>query len=194
MKKILLLATVACLALFQPTPADAESLWGSNQRSNIFQDVKARNVGDVLTVVISETSNATRSGRADNSKRASVDVSAGTGSLLSWLTAHNASMSDSFQSSGNLTNTNRLTANITVQIVGIQPNGNLLISGSQSIRQNRDVQTIKVTGEVRPQDISINNTVLSSYIANSQIAVTGKGPIMRKQRQGILTQVLNFLF
>jgi flagellar L-ring protein precursor FlgH len=147
-----------------------------------------------LTIIISETSNATRSGTANNSKEADISLGAGSGSLLGWLTAHGARAEDSFKTAGNISNTNRLTANITVQVVGVQPNGNLLLSGTQSIKQNKDTQTITITGEVRPQDVSSNNTVLSNYVANSQIAVTGKGPIMRKQRQGVLTQIMNFLF
>jgi flagellar L-ring protein precursor FlgH len=193
MKKVILAASVAAFLLTQPLLTGAESLW-QNGRRNIYQDLKAGQVGDILTIIISESSNATRTGTANNSKEAKVGLSAGTGSLLNWLTAHSASANDSFKTSGNITNTNKFTANITVQVVGVQPNGNLLVSGTQSIKQNKDTQIITISGEVRPEDISSNNTVLSNYIANAQIAVTGKGPIMRKQRQGILTQVLNFLF
>ncbi len=194
MNKIIFSLILTFLLALQPVICSAESLWQSNKRSSIYQDVKARNVGDVLTIIISENSNATRSGSANNGKNANVNVGAGSGSLLGWLTAHGAEMSDSFKASGNITNTNRFTANITVQIVGVQPNGNLLLSGTQSIKQNKDLQTITITGEVRPEDISSNNTVLSTYVANAQIVISGKGPIMSKQRQGILTQVLNFLF
>ncbi|MDR3349134.1 MAG: flagellar basal body L-ring protein FlgH [Acidaminococcales bacterium] len=194
MKKTIALFALTSLLLARPVLCEAESLWQNNKKDNIYQDVKARNVGDILTIIISETSNATRSGTANNSKDASVNLSAGSGSLLGWLTAHGANTKDSFKTSGNITNANRLTANITVQVVGIQPNGNLLLSGTQSIKQNKDTQMITITGEVRPQDISSNNTILSNYVANSKIAVTGKGPIMRKQRQGILTQIMNFLF
>lgn len=193
MKKIFAFVLAGALAL-QPVLCSAESLWGPNRRSSIFQDVKARNVGDVLTIVISESSSATRGASSKNSKSADIGVGAGTGSFLDWITAHNASMSDNFNSSGNISNTNKFSANVTVQVVGVQPNGNLLVSGTQSIKQNKDIQTITITGEVRPQDISGNNTVLSTYVANSQIIVSGKGPLMRKQRQGIITQVLNFLF
>lgn len=194
MRKIFLALVLTSVMLMQPLACSAESLWGPNRKASIFQDVKARNVGDVLTIVISESSTATRSATSKNSKSADIGVGAGTGSFLDWITAHNASMSDNFNSSGNINNTNRFTANVTVQVVGVQPNGNLLISGTQSIKQNKDLQTITITGEVRPQDVSGNNTVLSTYVANAQIVVSGKGPLMRKQRQGIITQVLNFLF
>lgn len=194
MNKLVIALFLACAFLFQPLVCDAESLWQDNRKASLYTDVKARNIGDLLTVVISESSNTTRTSSANNGKSADVEVSAGSGSLLKWLTAHGASQSDSFKANGSISNTNRFTANITVQVIGVQPNGNLLIAGSQSIKQNKDLQTITITGEVRPEDISSNNTVLSTYVANADIVIGGKGPLMRKQRQGILTQVLNFLF
>ncbi len=189
---------VVCLAVLafaaQPAIGQAESLWQDNSRmANIYQDVKARNVGDLLTIVISEVSTASRTGAANNSKTAGMNLSAGTGSFLDWITAHSVSGSDSFSAQGNINNSNKVNASITVQVVGVQPNGNLLLSGTQSIKQNKDLQTITVTGEVRPEDISNGNTILSTYVANAKITIDGKGPIMRKQRQGIITQVLNFL-
>ena len=192
-KKFFMFVLVSALALL-PSLCSAESLWGANRKGSIFQDIKARNVGDVLTIVISESSSATRGSSSKNSKSAEIGVGVGTGSFLDWITAHNANMSDSFNAAGNISNTNRFTANVTVQVVGVQPNGNLLVSGTQSIKQNKDIQTITITGEVRPLDITGNNTVLSTYVANAKIVVGGKGPLMRKQRQGIISQVLNFLF
>ena len=194
MKKLMVALTLSCAFLLQPLVCNAESLWQDNRRSSLFQDVKAKGIGDILTIIISESSNSTRSSSANNSKSADFDVSAGNGSLMKWLTAHGASQEDSFKASGNISNTNRFTANITVQVIGVQPNGNLLVAGSQSIKQNKDLQTITITGEIRPEDISSNNTILSTYVANADIVISGKGPLMRKQRQGILTQVLNFLF
>ena len=195
MKRLLVVLMTIFAVGLQPLVCGAESLWQDNSKmSSLYRDIKARNVGDVITIMISETSNATRSGTANNSKSANIDVGAGQGSLLNWIAAHNVEASDSFRSQGNIANTNRFSANITVQVVGVKPNGNLLLSGTQSIKQNRDLQMITITGEVRPEDVSSNNTVLSTYVANAQITVDGKGPLMRKQRQGILTQVLNFMF
>ena len=68
------------------------------------------------------------------------------------------------------------------------------MSGTQSIKQNNEEQKITVTGEVRAEDITPDNTILSSLVANAQIRIDGKGPIAGKQRQGIITQVFNFLF
>lgn len=194
MKRYLVIC-LAVLALFiQPALVGAESLWQDNARmANLYQDVKARNVGDIVTIVISEISTAARSGSASNSKNASLGLAAGTGGWLDWIGPHTISGSDSFNAQGSINNTNKVSANITVQVVGVQPNGNLLLSGTQAIKQNKDLQNITITGEVRPEDITSGNTVLSTYVANAKITIDGKGPIMRKQRQGILTQVLNFL-
>ncbi len=87
-----------------------------------------------------------------------------------------------------------MSGTITVQVTAVKPNGNLLVSGTQSINQNGEEQKITITGEVRPEDISAGNAVLSSNVANAQIRIDGKGPIASKQRQGILTQIFNLLF
>ena len=81
-----------------------------------------------------------------------------------------------------------------MQVTEVKPNGNLVVSGTQSIKQNTDLHTITITGIVRPDDIAADNTVLSSYVANEAMKFDGKGPINAKQRQGILTQIFNILF
>ena len=83
---------------------------------------------------------------------------------------------------------------MTVQVIEVKPNDNLVVSGTQSIKQNKDLHQITITGVVRPDDIKPDNTVLSSYVANAEVKFDGKGPLNSKQRQGILTQVFNILF
>lgn len=188
-KWIAVFCVTFCLA-FAPL-VSAESLWADT--AGLYGDFKARNVGDVLTIIISETSSAARTGSATNSKDASFDIGAGTG-LVDFIKAQAGNGSDSFSAKGSLTNTNKVSGRITVQVTSVKPNGNLVISGVQTIKQNKEEQKITVTGEVRPQDITTSNTVLSSYVANARIQVDGKGPIANKQQQGILTQIWNILF
>lgn len=171
--------------------AEAASLW--SDQTSMFGDRKARAVGDSLTIVISEVSTASRSGNAANSKSGSTDMKAGTG-MLGFIAAANASGSDSFKSEGKITNTNAVSGRITVQVTAVKPNGNLVVSGTQSIKQNGEEQKITITGEVRPEDVSADNAVLSSNVANAQLRIDGKGPLANKQRQGILTQIFNLLF
>ena len=69
-----------------------------------------------------------------------------------------------------------------------------MISGTQTIRQNGEEQRIVISGQVRPADILYDNSVLSSNVADAKILVTGSGPLVNKQRQGILTQIWNWIF
>ncbi len=169
----------------------AESLW--NDRS-MFADRRAQAVGDILTIVISENFSATRSDSNSNGKKSSGSASAGTGSFLSWITAHSYDMKDSFSASGSITNKNVVTARMTATVTAVQPNGNMVIKGTQSIKQNNDEQIISLVGTIRPDDISTSNTVASSAMADAQIFVNGKGPLAQKQKQGILSSIFDFLF
>ena len=189
-RRLLVVLLTLCIACM-PVIAAAESLWSDN--AALYGDAKARNVGDVLTIIISESSSAARTGSATNSKNASFGIGAGTG-LATFLNPQMGSGKDSFSAKGNVTNTNTVSGRITVQVTEVKPNGNLMVSGTQTIKQNKEEQKITVTGEVRPQDVSTSNTVLSSYVANARIQVDGKGPIANKQQQGILTQIWNILF
>lgn len=197
MSKLYIKATIMSLILalgllvpLQPA-AESSSLW--SDQASLFGDRKARAVGDSLTIIINESSSASRTGNSSNSKSGNVSVTAGTG-LLTFIDDVSASSKDSFVSEGKINNTNRVTGRITVQVTAIRPNGNLVIAGTQTIKQNNEVQRITITGEVRPEDVSVDNTVYSSSVANAQLKIEGKGPINSKQRQGILTQLFNFLF
>lgn len=182
------------LNLGSASSALAASLWSdAPTTAGLFGDVKARAVGDSLTIIINETSNASRTGNASNSKSANVGADAGVG-IFKFLAEASASSSDSFKAQGSLSNTNKVTGRITVQVIEVKPNGNLIVSGTQSIRQNGEEQKITLTGSVRPYDITADNTVLSNFVADAQLRIDGKGPLANKQRQGILTQIFNFLF
>ena len=83
---------------------------------------------------------------------------------------------------------------MTVTVVDVQPNGNMTVEGTQSIWQNRNEHKITFRGVCRQDDVSANNTIMSTKIADATVKFDGKGPLNSKQRQGILTQVFNFLF
>jgi len=159
----------------------------------MFIDRRAHAVGDTVTILISESSTAARSGNASNTKSGSDSLSAGAG-IFHFLAAASASSSDAFAAKGALTNTNSVSGKITVQITEVKPNGNLAISGTQSINQNGEEQKITITGTIRQDDISADNTVISSNVADAKLKLDGNGPIANKQRQGILTQIFNFVF
>lgn len=184
---------LACAGAAVPA-ASAQSLWyGEYNSYNIFADRKARNVGDTLTVVISESTNLSATRANSNSKSGSTTLADGTG-IFSFLQAVSASGKDSFKADGSATSRNTTSANITVTVVDVQPNGNMTVEGTQSIWQNRDEHKITFRGVCRQDDVSVNNTIVSTKIADATVKFDGKGPLNAKQRQGILTQVFNFLF
>lgn len=183
--------------------AAAASLWVDNtSTTSLYGDKRARTVGDIITIVVSESSTISRTGSATNSKAASTDATRPVGDLgpfLNWtknfLPDYTAgTTNDSFKTSGTLNNSNTVKARITVQVTEVRPNGNLVVSGSQMIKQNNEEQKITVTGVIRPDDILSDNSILSSNVADAKIDVYGKGQVANKQRQGILTQIWNFLF
>ena len=174
--------------------AFASSLWSDTaQTSVLFGDQRARAVGDILTVVVNESSTASRTGSSSNSKSAANNVDKGTG-LLGFIPDSSLAQDDSFKAQGSINNTNKVTARLTVKVIEVKPNGNLVISGVQNIRQNGEEQRINISGQVRPSDIRADNSVLSSNIADAKLLVTGSGPLVNKQRQGILTQIWNWFF
>ena len=85
-------------------------------------------------------------------------------------------------------------ANVTVTVTEVFPNGNMVLEGTQSIWQNKDEHKITFRGICRADDITSANTIPSTKIADATVRFDGKGPLNAKQRQGILTQIFNFLF
>lgn len=196
MRKIgLILAVALSLVCFGASTVAAQSLWGGGGASDwgLFSDRRAHNVGDILSIIISERTTLTNTKSYSNEKSGSQNLGAGSG-IFDVIKAAGISGSDEFSADGASTATNRVTANVAVTIVDVEPNGNLVIEGTQSIWQGRDENKITIRGVVRPDDVNMDNTVLSTKIANATVKFDGKGPLNAKQRQGILTQIFNFLF
>lgn len=171
---------------------EAKSLWRDNGRG-LYSDRRAHDVGDILTIIINESTTQTAAKSRSNSKSGSVSLNSGVG-IFHFLAAASAGGSDSFTAEGAATDTNQFLGQVTVTVVEILPNGNFIVEGNQSIWQNRDEHKITLRGIIRPEDISTNNTILSSRVADATLKFDGKGPLNAKQRQGILTQIFNILF
>ena len=194
MKKIFTMMAVFAISLMiLGQNAEAKSLWQDGAGWSLYSDRKARNVGDILTIVINENTTQTANKSRSNTKQGSVTLGSGTG-IFHFLAAATASGSDSFSAEGSATDTSSFTGNITVSVVEVLPNGNMVVEGNQSIWQNRDEHKITIRGVIRRDDITRNNTVSSNRVADATIKFDGKGPLNAKQRQGILTQIFNILF
>ena len=193
LKKVLTAILVASFLLSTSgATVEAKSLWVDSQWG-MFADKKARDVGDILTIIISESTTQTATKSRSNSKSGSTTLGAGTG-IFHFLAAASASGSDSFEADGSARDTNSFSGRITVTVVEVLPNDNMIVEGTQSIWQNRDEHKITLRGIVRRADVTAANTVPSTKVADATLKFDGKGPLNAKQRQGILTQIFNFLF
>ncbi|HEY3417800.1 MAG TPA: flagellar basal body L-ring protein FlgH [Armatimonadota bacterium] len=170
----------------------ATSLWTGNQ-SSLYADTKARGIGDLLTVIITESASTQTQASHQTKKDMDAKVSPGTG----WLAAIKglgANASRSTTGSGASTNSTVLTDQLTVTVKALLPNGNLHVEGTRSYKLEKDEQTLLFTGTVRPVDIAPDNTIVSYLVADQNVVSCGKGPISEKQRPGILSRILAFLW
>ncbi len=194
-KKQIALALTAGTLFFSVAPAvSAQSLWaGGGRYRNVFSDRKAADVGDILTIVISESTSISDTRSNSNSKSGKSSLDAGVG-IFDFIKAASIGGSDSFKADGAASSKNTTNANVTVTVVDVQANGNLVLEGTQSIWNNKNEHKITFKGICRPEDVTANNTIPSTKIAGATVRFDGKGPLNAKQRQGILTQIFNFLF
>jgi len=185
------------------SPKEAGSLWQGNG-SSMFADQKARSVGDIVTVIISEEASATK--QATTSTSRSSDMSASISNFFGlendkyWDSAHNpidianlvnAEFSNGFDGNGSTSRNEELNAYLTTQVVGTYPNGQLKIRGGKEVMVNNEMQIIYLTGIIRPVDITAANTINSSKILNARISYTGKGAISDKQSPGWMMRFLD---
>lgn len=162
---------------------------------NPFTDRTACKVGDIVTILISESSVASFQASTQASKSTSNNVAKGLGPVLqSLIPALSYGADSKFSGGGSTTHTGRFLASMSVKVVQVLPNGNLVVEGCREIKVNKDWQYFKLSGVLRRDDIRSDNTILSEKIADAQITAESKGTISDKQRRGIITRILDWLF
>lgn len=179
------------MAFCAGTTAGAVSLWSDG--SSLYSKDRSRNVGDLITLIIVEKSTAQQNAATTTGQDTSVALGPGLG-ILDIIPLIELGGGDSFTSGGTTTRGGQLTARMTTQVVEVQPNGNLVIQGNQTIRINGEEQVIVVTGTIRPQDVARDNTILSTFVADADISFEGAGSLGSKQSPGLLTRLFNWLF
>lgn len=182
------LAALAAAAL--PSPAMAEQLYDGDKWANIASDDRARDVSDVITVLIFESASATNRVTNRSSKETAIAGGLEIGSIDEEGNFH---LRGGYSGSGQVDRTDRLMATMAGQVIEILPNGDLLIEGRQVIHVNGETRTIDIRGQIRQTDISSNNTIPSWRLANAQINYDGKGFVSRSAKPGIINQIFSFL-
>ncbi len=180
-------------------PPDEMSLWSETTiMTDLFSDTKARRIGDIVTIQVSESSSAKNSASTDTDRES--NLTAGIkeffGADLNKLDDFNVSggMESGFQGSGSTTRSGDLKAFITARVVEVMPGGNLKVIGSREILVNNEKQLMTIYGVVRPRDISKNNVVLSSFVSDARIAYSGAGIVDDRQRPGWMANTLNTIW
>ncbi len=179
----------------------------SPDSKNLYQDSRARAIGDILMVKIVENSSADKNAETTTSHNSTLKggVSSffgyesllrgkGGASHIPSLTSMNADLAKSFQGKGETKRDSKVTATISARVVDISMNGNLMIRGYQEVRVNNETQHIILSGMVRPEDISKDNSILSSYIADARIEYNGIGVLSSKQQPGWLSNVIDVVW
>ena len=177
-------------------PAGADSLWKDADRS-FFVDHRARDVGDLVTVLIVEQASGSNAASGQTSKENKFSTSGGPGAgLFKFLGAFSADAKskNDFSGSGQASVANKLNARLTARVVQVDPAGNLVVQGSRLVAVNHDQEELTLTATVRPEDVRADNTVLSTYLADAAISYRGHGPNAAAQHQGLLSRVLNWIF
>ena len=166
-------------------------------------DRRAQRVGDVLSVTFDEALKAEKTLSADNIKKGSLNVSLpsalfGAGAinipvLRDSSTGLASSTANSFTGNSNASQKNNMTGTVTVVITKVYENGNLWVQGQKMLTVNQGEEYVRVSGLIRPEDISSKNEVLSSRIAQAQITYTGAGTLNEATQVGWFATALNYL-
>jgi flagellar L-ring protein precursor FlgH len=185
------------------------SLWApQNSRAHLFMDTKARYINDILTVKIIEASDASRNAATKVTRKGGLKSKVVNffGSPLDFgletlwgkdepfePTIITESEND-FNGAGTTIRKDKLIATITAKVVDVYPNGNMTIEGRREVTVNNEKQYIILSGIVRPEDISSDNVVFSTTIADAKITLSGKGVIADKQKPGWGHRVFDWLY
>lgn len=163
---------------------------------NPFHNHVAGQVGDILTVLINEQTLATFAAQTQANKNDSTSLNVPLfGDLLDRLFGPlSVGARSGVSGNGNTSQNSRMSASMSVTVTEVLPNGHLVIEGRRSLITNKQTQTVVLSGIIRKRDILPNNTIPSIAIAEAEIRMEGEGMIADRQRKGIITTLLDWLF
>lgn len=175
-------------------PATAGAIYRADAGINLFEDLRAGRVGDILTVRLVEQTNATKSSNTSTAKSTEATLAnpVAMGRLMTYkgdpIFGGSLSGDHSFDGTGTSSQSNSLVGDITVTVVERFPNGNLRIRGEKWVNLNQGREFIRLSGIIRPYDIEPDNSVLSAKIANAHITYSSKGVLAAANRMGIFSR------
>lgn len=177
-----------------PPPPSNGSIFQAAYNKPLFEDRQPRHIGDILTVIIDEKLDATKSSAANASHKGSIgfkpaQVPKAFGSLFKQQGA-DISGSNDFQGKGGANASNAFNTHITVTVRQVLPNGNLKVAGEKQIGINRGTEYLLFSGTVDPRTISADSTVTSTQIADARLEYYGKGYISEAEQMSWFQRLL----
>lgn len=170
------------------------SIYNTQSALSLFEDHKAGRIGDILTIVLLENTQAKKNAETTLNKSSSMDT--GMPTLFgrpatingTEVLSFNVETETDFEGKGDSQQSNQLTGTISVTVFGVFPNGNLQVRGQKFVKLNQGEEYIQISGIVRPSDIDANNQVLSTQVADARIAYSGTGAVADTNNAGWLTK------
>ncbi len=173
------------------------AIFNAGSAKMLFQDKKAHQIGDLITVVLTERTNASKNADTELDKESDLNLSTvdllgnsnvglsnGEGSTLGAA----STTERSFKAETDTSQSNQLQGNITVTVHQVYPNGNLVVKGEKWISLNQGSEFIRVSGIIRPQDVDKDNQVPSIRLANARISYGGTGPLAEANEEGWMSR------
>jgi len=182
---------------YEPPPPLAGTVYNTAGSFDLFMDLRARSVGDILTVLLVERTDASKESSTSTAKGSSVDtgfptIAGGPVTLDGDEILNNEFESDTtFDGAADASQSNRLNGSITVTVAERLANGNLLVRGEKLITINQGEEFVRLEGIIRPVDIGPANTVVSTKVADAAITYSGRGNLQATNRPGWLTRFFN---
>jgi flagellar L-ring protein precursor FlgH len=191
---------VVARVLPPPTPRTEGAIYQAGQQIELFADLKARRVGDVLTIRLTEATAASKSAVTKTTKTTGVANTGltlfGRSPTVGGVGIGNTTFNgaDSFDGEGSATQGNSFTGSLTVTVMDVQQNGNLVVQGDKTLKLNQGYEFVHVSGVVRRADIATDNSVTSDRVADAHISYSGKGVIASSNKMGWLARFFNSPF
>lgn len=193
MNRTWLWLAVPAMLLASSASAQQRPLYDEVRGTSLFSDVRAWRVGDVVTIIIRENSSASANSKTETSFESGMSGGAGEG-LLDLVPMWGLDYESDYSGDGKTQRTGRLSAQMSARIVELLPNSQYRVEGRREVRINGEFETIVLTGIVRGHDISPDNSVLSTKVADAKITYDGKGDVGHAGEPGLFTKIINWLF
>lgn len=187
-------------------PPQDGSLWTGRQSYGLVADARPVNVGDLVTISITETNQASEIANTAPSRDSGVKVGinslfglsfpmkAFTNKDVNVDTAVDATLGNSSNGQGKTERQSSFTSYLTARVIQVLPNQNLMIQGQRQMRINNETEVVRLTGIIRPQDIDRTNTVPSTKMAEARVTISGAGVVSDKQRVGWFQRIVDHVW